>query len=147
MHCSCGEAFANNARPAVSAPQREGQALRLSSSEEVDVMGIDTDETVDSPPQSIAYEELVEVVTRAVVKLNIEWPAEKQDAHPKSKLDERFLKARSQPSRRGLPFFPDLHTEVTRSWEKPYSSRIFSPTVSNYANIMGLNDARGGAEA
>ncbi len=117
------------------------------SSEEVDVMSVNTDKTVDSPPQSIAYEELVEVVTRAVVKLNIEWPAEKQDARPKSKLDESFLKARSQPSRRGLPFFPDLHTEVTRSWEKPYSSRIFSPTVSNYANITGLNDARGGADA
>lgn len=58
-------------------------------------MIVDTEETVNSPPQSLAYEELVEVVTHAVAKLNIEWPAKKQDARPKSKLDERFLKARS----------------------------------------------------
>ncbi|MCI4377102.1 hypothetical protein PGIGA_G00199710 [Pangasianodon gigas] len=44
--------------------------------EEADAMSVDTEETVGSPP---VYEELVKVVTRAVAKLNIDWPAEKQD--------------------------------------------------------------------
>ncbi len=35
--------------------------------------------TEDSPPQSHAYEELVEVVTRAVERLNIDWLAERED--------------------------------------------------------------------
>ncbi len=61
-------------------------------------MSVNTEETADSPPQSLAYDVLVEFVTCAVAKLNIEWPAEKQDARPKSKLDEHFLKARSKPS-------------------------------------------------
>lgn len=108
-------------------------------------MSVETEETVDSPPQSSTYEELVEVVTHAVARLNIVWPAEKQDTRPKSKLDECFLRSRSQPSRRGLTFFPDLHAEVSRSWEKPYSSRIYSPTVANYSNIVGLNDKGYGA--
>lgn len=38
------------ARAAVSSPQREDQALYLSSSEEVDVVSIDIEETVDLPP-------------------------------------------------------------------------------------------------
>ncbi len=44
----------SEARPAVSSPQREGQVLHLSSSEEGDVMIVDTEETTDSPPQSLA---------------------------------------------------------------------------------------------
>lgn len=45
----------------------------------------------DSPALSLQYEELMEVVTHAMAKLNIEWPAEKQKALKRSKLDERFL--------------------------------------------------------
>ncbi len=63
-------------------------------------------------PQSVSFEELLEVVTRAVAKLNIEWPADKEcQEHPKSKLDERFLHSMSPPPRRGLTFYPDLHKE------------------------------------
>ncbi len=48
-----------------SLPQGEGSPLRLSSSEEVDVVSIDE----DLPPQSPQYEELLEVVTRAVTQI------------------------------------------------------------------------------
>ncbi len=58
----------SEARSAVSSP-RESQTLHISSSEEVDVMTVDPVETVDSPPQSLAYKELVEVVTCAVHQL------------------------------------------------------------------------------
>ncbi|MGL5405218.1 MAG: hypothetical protein ACRDAX_00050, partial [Propionibacteriaceae bacterium] len=112
--------------------------MQLSSSEELESVSVR--ETEDSPPQSRAYEELVEVVTRAVEKLNIDWPSERQDVRPKSKLDERFLPARSQPQRRGLPFFPDLHTEVSRSWEKPMSYRVFSPQSTHYSSIMNKKE-------
>ncbi|ROL46025.1 hypothetical protein DPX16_23330 [Anabarilius grahami] len=42
---------------------------------------IDPCDIEDSPPHTQAYEELVDVVTRAVARLNISWPAEKQEAH------------------------------------------------------------------
>ncbi len=115
--------------------QGAGSALLLSSSEEVDAESVE-----NSPPQSPQYEELLEVVTRAVAKLNIDWPTEKQAEPQKSKLDERFLRTKPLPPRRSLPFFPDLHTEVSRSWKKPFSARLFIPASDYYGNVAGLSD-------
>ncbi len=58
-----------------------------------------------SPIQSPQYKELLEVVTRAVAKLNIDWPADNQTEKQRSKLDERYLRSKSVPLRRSLPFF------------------------------------------
>ncbi len=55
--------------------------------------------------QSPQYEDLLEVVTRTVAKLNIDWPTEKQTEPQRSKLDERFLHTKSLPPRQSLPFF------------------------------------------
>ncbi len=54
------------ARTAVSSTPIEARALQLSDSEELDAPN--ARDTEDPPPQSRAYEELVEVVTRAVEK-------------------------------------------------------------------------------
>ncbi len=97
-------------------------------------------ESVDEPPQSLQYEELLEVVTRAVHKLKIDWPAEQQTKSRGSKLDEHFLRARPPPPHRSLPFFPDLHTEVCRSWGRQYSSRLFIPASNYYGNVAGLDE-------
>ncbi len=51
---------------------------------------------------SLAYEEMVEVVTHAVAEGNIDWPAKRQDVCPESKLDECFLPIKSQPPFRSL---------------------------------------------
>ncbi len=55
------------ARAAVSSTPIEAQTLQLSDSEELDVISVNARDTEDSPPQSRAYEELVEVVTSAVL--------------------------------------------------------------------------------
>ncbi|CAM4566361.1 unnamed protein product [Leuciscus chuanchicus] len=123
------------ARTAVSSPPMEAPMLQLSSSEELDVVSVEA-ESEDSPPQSHAFEELLDVVTRAVHRLSIEWPEDRQDVRSKSKLDERFLPSRTQPQRRSLPFFPDLHTEVSRSWGKPVSYRVYAPQTSHYSSIQ-----------
>lgn len=99
--------------------------LYLSGSKELDVVSMDPGDVVDSPPHTPAYEELIEVITCAVARLNIEWPAKRQEVCQRSLLDEIFLPSRTQPPRRGLPFFPDLHTEVSKSWNKPVSYRVF----------------------
>jgi len=78
----------------------------------VDVPSIEAGEMEDSSPHPSTYEKLLEVVTHAVAKLNISWPWERQEAHKKSKLDERFLQPLSQHPCWGLPFFPDLHNEL-----------------------------------
>ncbi len=112
--------------------------LQLSDSEELDAANVR--DTEDSPPQSRAYEELVEVVTRAVEKLIIDWPAEREDLRSRGKLDERFLPSRAQPQRPGLPFFPDLHTEVSRSWENTVSYRVYSTQTSHYSSILNKKE-------
>lgn len=80
-----------------------------------------------------------------MAKLNTDWPTEKQEVCLKSKLDEWFLRSKSQPPCWGLPFFPDLHSEVSRSENKPFSACVFGPSLSNYSIIMGLNEHRYGA--
>ncbi|CAM4618530.1 unnamed protein product [Leuciscus chuanchicus] len=114
------------ARVAVSSPPMEAPILQLSSSEELDIVSIDA-ESEDSPPQSHAFEELLDVITRAVERLSIEWPEDRQGARSKSKLEERFLPSRAQPQRRSLPFLPDLHTEV----EETLASYLSPATASS----------------
>ncbi|KAI2664009.1 Transposon Ty3-G Gag-Pol polyprotein [Labeo rohita] len=126
----------SEARAAVSSPRGSASTLAISSSEEVDVVSVDE----AAAPQFPQYEELLEVVTRAVAKLSIDWPAEPLVEPQKSKLDERFLRSRPPPARRSLPFFPDLHTEVSRSWNAPFSSRLFIPASYNYGCVAGLDE-------
>ncbi len=65
---------------------------------------------------SAAYSELVDVLSRATEKLSLDWPDEPRESQA-SKLDERFLGGpNSRPERRKLPFFSDLHQEISRSW-------------------------------
>lgn len=82
--------------------------LQLSGSEELEVVSTDPGDVKDSPPYTLAYEGLMEVITCDVAKLNIEWPAEKQEVWQKSLLNERFLPSHAQPPRWGLPFFEVL---------------------------------------
>ncbi len=126
----------SEAHAAVSSAMIKAQTLQLSDSEELDVVRANARDTEDSPPQSRAFEELVEVVTKAVERLSIDWPAEREDVRSKGKLYEHFLPSRAQPQRRGLPFFPDLHTEVWKSWEKPVSYRVYSTQTSHYSSIL-----------
>ncbi|KAL0152850.1 hypothetical protein M9458_051844, partial [Cirrhinus mrigala] len=120
----------------LSSPRGTGSTLPISSSEEVDVGSVED----VLAPQFPQYEELLEVVTRAVAKLNIDWPPESLVEPQRSKLDERFLRSRPPSARRSLPFFPDLHTEVSRSWNNPFSSRLFIPASYNYGHVGGLDE-------
>lgn len=85
------------ARSTASSTLSENPMLALSSFEEVDIVSIEAGESDDSPPVSPDYEELVEIVTHSVAKLNIYWPAEKQC--PVKMSGPTFL---SRPPHRGV---------------------------------------------
>lgn len=89
---------------------------------------------------SVAYEDLIEVITRAVAKLNLDWPDEHQQV-AQSKLDDRFYTtSQVQPPRRNLPFFPDLHAELSKTWKNPYSAHGFKQSTSIYSSLVGLQE-------
>ncbi|KAI2655955.1 Transposon Ty3-G Gag-Pol polyprotein [Labeo rohita] len=120
----------------VTFPRDQPSTRHSSSSEEVDVVSVDS----QTLPQSPRYDELLEVVTRAVERLNLDWPEANLVDLPASRLDERFLRSQAAPSRRSLPFFPDLHTEVCRSWKNPFSARLYIPASDYYGNVAGLTE-------
>ncbi|KAL0186034.1 hypothetical protein M9458_017704, partial [Cirrhinus mrigala] len=78
------------------------------------------------------------VFLRGVAKLNIDWPGKKQAEPQKSKLDERFLHTKPPPPRRSLPSFPDLLTDVSRSWGRPFFACLFILASDYYSNVVGL---------
>ncbi len=50
----------------------------------------------------------------------------------------RFLSgANSKPERRKLPFFGDLHQEISRSWKQPFSSRLTNAAAADFTNLVG----------
>ncbi len=85
---------------------------------------------------SPAYTELVEVLACDIEKLSLDWPDEPRESQS-SKLDERFLSGSgSRPTRRKLPFFPDLHHEVSRSWKQPFSSCLTNAAAADFTNLV-----------
>ncbi len=86
---------------------------------------------------SAAYSELVEVLSRATEKLALDWPDEPRESRA-SKLDDRFLiGAHSKLERRKLPFFSDLHREISSSWKQPFSSRLTNAAAADFTNLVG----------
>ncbi len=86
---------------------------------------------------SAAYSELVDVLSRATEKLALDWPDEPRESRA-SKLDEWFLSgAHSKPERRKLPFFSDLHREISGSWKQPFSSRLTNAAAADFTNLVG----------
>lgn len=70
-------------RSVASSVPGECMLLRLPSSEESDILSIGAGDLSVSLALSPQYEEPAEVLTRAVAKLNINWPAEKREAFKK----------------------------------------------------------------
>ncbi len=86
---------------------------------------------------SAAYSELVDVHSRSTEKLSLDWPDEPRESQA-LKLDERFLSGpNSRPKRRKLPFFSDLHQEISRSWKQPFSSRLTNAAAADFTNLVG----------
>ncbi len=86
---------------------------------------------------SAAYSELVDVLSHATEKLALDWPDEPRESRA-SKLDDRFLiGAHSKLERRKLPFFSDLHREISSSWKQPFSSRLTNAAAADFTNLVG----------
>ncbi len=96
------------------------------------ILSVDARDTEDSPPQSRAYEELVEVVTRAV-----DWPAEREDVRKKKKTNASCLVHNLNAG--DCCFFPDLHTDVRDRGRNRFPS-VYSTQISHYSSIIITNE-------
>ncbi len=86
---------------------------------------------------SAVYSELVDVLSRATEKLALDWPDEPRESRA-STLDEWFLiGAHSKPERRNLPFFSNLHRDISSSWKQPFSSRLTNTPAADFTNLVG----------
>ncbi len=73
----------------------------------------------------------------ATEKLELDWPDEPRESLA-SKLDERFLRGpNSKPEQRKLPFFGDLHQEISRSWKQPFSSCLTNAAAADVTKLVG----------
>ncbi len=99
------------------------------------------EEDISEPSQPVcpAYDELLDFMEHATARLDLQWRHEKGGV-ARSRLDERFLSGHNLPAPVSLPFLPDLHNEIVKAWEKPYSARIHRYKHNNYADIEGMRE-------
>ncbi|KAL0152362.1 hypothetical protein M9458_052087 [Cirrhinus mrigala] len=114
-------------------------ALLGPSQEEQEMLEGEEAEAEPSLISCPAYEELLEVMERATVRLDLPWERAREVA-PRGRLDERYLSDHNLPAQVSLSFLPDLQTEIEKVWKRPFSSRIHNFPHSNYANIEGMRE-------
>ncbi|XP_073772762.1 uncharacterized protein [Danio rerio] len=133
---------ASEARSAVSSAPRGRAASSVSEETEAPQQQMQRG-SGNLPPQSVEYEELVEVISHAADRFEvIDWqPArEQQQLRLTGMLDERELPSRVDPPLRHLPFCPELHDAVSKSWKNPYSARLMTPKTAIYSAVRGLGE-------
>ncbi len=75
----------------------------------------------------------------ATVRLDLQWRHE-QGGVACSRLDERFLSGHNLPALVSRQFLPDLHSEIMKAWDKPYSAHIHLYKHAYYADIEGMRE-------
>ncbi|KAI2661120.1 ORF V: Enzymatic polyprotein [Labeo rohita] len=140
----CPDDFENSSQYGLDllfgAPAGEKEDAAASEGErepsEVDVMAEFAAPAAGS--QSMADAEMAAALQRAAREIGVAW-APPPGLEP-SRLDDWFLGKGRDPRPRSspVPFFPEVHEELTRSWKAPLSAR------SRYANSPSLTTLDGG---
>ena len=80
--------------------------------------------------------ELLRLLTKAVDQMGLDWSPPKAPAP--NRLDGCFLPSRRQaPASRSAPFLPELHSELAKSWNAPFSARLRSPASATLSQVDG----------
>ncbi len=137
----------DRAEPYISfgAPADDGMSIAASEGE---LGSGDDDSAALPPPGSVALPEsdpeLTAMLCRATESVRLNWRPPPSPEH--SRLDDWFLGAqadRRQPP--PVPFFPEVHEEVTRSWKTPFSARN-GPSTSSVLTTLDGGAAQGYVE-
>ncbi len=99
-----------------------GSALLASGQSEQDLADEGEDDAFEPyQPACPAYGVLIEVMICATARLDLQWRHEKGKI-ARGRLDERFLSEHNHPDPVSLPFLSNLHSEIERALDKPYSA-------------------------
>ncbi len=117
-------------------------SMSLVASDAEELWGSVTDPApsgLPAPSAAKARMELFRVLSKAVEELGLEWSPPEEPS--RSRLDEWFLPGRRQaPQQWPLPFFPEVHDELTRSWRSPYSARLRTSASSALTTVDGAEE-------
>ncbi len=91
----------------------------------------------DNEGPSDLQEELIRVMNKAVQELELSWNPPEEPA--KSKLDSRYFRSsrRQVNTRTSVPFFPDVHNHLVKTWSAPQSARVHSATQAMFSQVDG----------
>ncbi len=117
----------SNIEEFVSFGHEEGDdAMSLSASEKEDWAGSEPDHLDSSEPSDL-QEELMKVLSKAVQELELTWSPPEEPV--RSKLDSWYFRStRKTDSRASVPFFPDVHEQLVKTWSAPQSAPVHSNT-------------------
>ncbi len=137
----------DRAGPSISlgAPADDGISITASGDE----LGSGEDDSAALPPSGrVALPEsdpeLIAMLSRAAESIGLHY--RRPPSPERSRLDDWFLGAqaeRRQPP--PVPFFPEVHEEVTRSWKAPFSARN-RPSASSILTTLDGGAAQGYVE-
>ncbi len=92
--------------------------MSISALEREDWAGWEPDHLDCSGPSDI-QEELMWVLSKAIQELELIWGPPEEPV--RSKLDSwHFRSTRKADSRASVPFFPDIHEQLVKTWSAPH---------------------------
>ncbi len=76
------------------------------------------------------------VLSKAVQELELTWNPPEEPV--RSKLDSWYFRStRKADSRTSVPFFPDVHEQLVKTWSAPQSARVHSNTQAMFSHVDG----------
>ncbi len=76
------------------------------------------------------------VLSKAVQELELTWNPPEEPV--RSKLDSWYFRStRKADARTSVPFFPDVHEQLVKTWSAPQSARVHSNTQAMFSHVDG----------
>ncbi|KAG1925027.1 hypothetical protein F2P79_025808 [Pimephales promelas] len=117
-----------------TADEKDSCSLHASDSEDWSSIGSSTRESAGT--RAGIEEELTRLLSQAVSRLGLEWSPPPEQ--PPNRMDGKFLHRRPAPAcSRAAPFLPELHSELTKSWNAPLSARNRSDVSASLRSVDG----------
>ncbi len=97
------------------------EAMSISASEKDGWAGSEPEQLGSSEPSGL-QEELMRVLSKAVQELELTWNPPEEPV--RSKLDSWYFRStRKADARTSVPFFPDVHEQLVKTWSAPRAPR------------------------